>query len=124
MSRHQVYYTSCLAHSIVCTIINMWKFVSYSCTPVFLIVQLVFLSQSNVSANEFYVVADDGFNCPVNRSCETIDYYINNQTRYFVSDTIFYFLEGTHFIQPEQTLLITSVIIPRNSYTINSYFAV
>ena len=87
----------------------MWKFVSYSCTAVFLIVQLIFLSQSNVSANELYVVTDDGFNCPVNRSCETIDYYINNQIRYFVSDTIFYFLEGTHLIQPEQTLLITSV---------------
>ena len=87
----------------------MWEFMSYSSTAVFLIVQLVFLSQSNVSANEFYVVADNGFNCPVNRSCETIDYYINNQTRYFVSDTIFYFLEGTHFIQPEQTLLITLV---------------
>ena len=95
---------------LACTIINMWKFVSYSSSAVFLIVQLGFLSQSNVSANEFYVVADNGFNCPVNRSCETIDYYINNQTRYFVSDTIFYFLEGTHFIQPEQTLLITSVI--------------
>ena len=87
----------------------MWESVSYSSTAVFLVVQLVFLSQSNVSANEFYVVADNGFNCPVNRSCETIDYYINNQTRYFVSDTIFYFLEGTHFIQPEQTLLITLV---------------
>ena len=87
----------------------MRKFVNYSSSAVFLIVQLVFLSQSNVSANEFYVVADDGFNCPVNRSCETIDYYINDQTRYFVSDTIFYFLEGTHFIQPERTLLITSV---------------
>ena len=92
------------------SIINMWKFVNYSSSAVFLMVQLVFLGQSNVSANEFYVVADDGFNCPVNRSCETIDYYINNQTRYFVSDTIFYFLEGTHFIQSEQTLLITSVI--------------
>ena len=88
----------------------MWGFVSHGSTAVFLIVQLVILSQSNVSANEFYVVADNGFNCPVNRSCETIDHYINNQTRYFVSDTIFYFLEGTHFIQPEQTLLITSAI--------------
>ena len=87
----------------------MRKFVNYSSSAVFLIVQLVFLGQSNVSANEFYVVADNGFNCPVNRSCETIDYYINNQTRYLVSGAIFYFLEGKHFIQPEQTLLITSV---------------
>ena len=87
----------------------MWGFVSCGSSAVFLIVQLVLLSQSNVSANEFYVVPDNGFNCPMNRSCETINYYINYQTRYFVSDTIFYFLEGTHFIQPEQTLLITLV---------------
>ena len=41
--------------------------------------------------------------------CETLGYYMQSQNKYFLSNTVFYFLEGVHRAPPSDTLFIYGV---------------
>ena len=60
-----------------------------------------------VSASEYYVQAPDGTSCPVNTKCQELSFYTNRSDQYFVDNTIFYFLEGTHIM--EDSVVINNV---------------
>ena len=49
-----------------------------------------------ISASEYYVSAPNGAPCPPNTDCHNLSFY---SVEYFIDDTIFYFLEGTHTLQ-------------------------
>lgn len=49
-----------------------------------------------------YVTSPDGLPCPANTTCHALSFYTNHSSRYFTSNTIFYFLEGTHTLDSKQ----------------------
>ena len=79
----------------------------------FLILTTVLHTASGASteARVYYLVADNGTGCPFmeNVTCESLEYYMNDTEQYFTSNTIFYFMEGIHFIGHYQSLLIHQV---------------
>ena len=62
-----------------------------------------------VTASEYYVSAAPNEECypSTNLLCHNLSYYTANYSSYFIDDTIFYFLNGTHTLQG--TLEISSV---------------
>ena len=60
---------------------------------------VIALLASTDSATELCVVPYSHSACPCPTStCHVFDYYLNNSQQYFVSDTTFLFLEGTHTV--------------------------
>ena len=62
-----------------------------------------------VSANEYYVIAQDGKPCPegISTICQPLDFY--NDT-FFMSNTIFYFLPGIHLLRENKTLAFHNIL--------------
>ena len=62
---------------------------------------ILYIFSGYVTANEYYVTAaPNGVHCPTtDLPCHNLSYYVADYSSYFTDDTIFYFLEGTHFLQ-------------------------
>ena len=62
---------------------------------------MLYIFSGYVTANEYYVTAaPNGVHCPTtDLPCHNLSYYVADYSSYFTDDTIFYFLEGTHFLQ-------------------------
>ena len=57
---------------------------------------------------KLYVVPLDG-RCPVNLTCHLLSEYIKNSDDYFISNTTFYFLPGTHSMSAESSLMVNDI---------------
>ena len=68
---------------------------------------ILMVSEHCCTATEYYVSAADGPPCPNNTICYPLSHYVNQSHLYFTSDTVFYFMEGTHHLL--KTLWINSV---------------
>lgn len=65
---------------------------------------------SSTSANQYYVSANEGTDCPTNGlPCNDFEYYYLQFPEYFASDTVFYFLEGRHVLDHRGLLEIGNV---------------
>ena len=62
-----------------------------------LLLIVIFLTATSGVDQYHYVHPDGEQHCPHN-PCHTLAYYTRNTTQYFVSDTKFYFLPGTHYL--------------------------
>ena len=58
---------------------------------------------------ELYVLPLDG-RCPVNLTCHLLSEYIKNSDDYFISNTTFYFLPGTHSVTAESSLMVNDKV--------------
>ena len=63
-------------------------------TTVLVLIVLVFCSANGV----MYYVAPNVTDCSVNTSCNTLDYYANSAALQ-LTDSVFYFMPGVHFLQ-------------------------
>ena len=75
------------------------------------VVVIVFLLPSRQSvALEYYVAATNGSTCPSEgMECYNLSYYASQAQDYFVSDSAFIFLSGTHLLYDEQSITISNV---------------
>ena len=62
-----------------------------------MILSLSFIMVS-LSDAALYYVTEDGLDCPSNSTCKTLSFYSRVPGDYFVNDTVFHFLEGTHLL--------------------------
>ena len=59
---------------------------------------------------EYFVYPEDQTSpCARVNGCRSISYYVSNSSEYFVDDSIFYFLEGTHVIKTASVIEISDV---------------
>ena len=75
-----------------------------------MVTSLVYLLLVSLSAAEEYYVTsyNNGTDCPASeRKCEVLSYYMRDFSQYFISDTVFRFLEGTHLL--DSSLIVTGV---------------
>ena len=79
------------------------------------LVWLALLSSScslltTVTGSSYYVAAPDGAPCPNTAStCQELSFYTNQSSVYFTNNTVFYFLEGHHFLDQQDAVTITGV---------------
>ncbi len=52
----------------------------------------------SLSDAALYYVTKDGLDCPLNSTCKTLSFYSRVPGDYFVNDTVFHFLKGTHIL--------------------------
>ena len=57
---------------------------------------------------EYYVSPPNGALCPDNTVCHNLSLYVLDYRSYFINNTVFYFLEGTHVLE-QQLLLLTGL---------------
>ena len=69
-------------------------FLLLSATFVLLLTEVSFLAV----LGEVYYVAPNGTDCPANVPCNTLDYYANF-TAIQMTDSVLYFMPGTHLLQ-------------------------
>ena len=62
---------------------------------------ILYIFSGYVTGSEYYVsAAPNGEDCPrTELPCHNLFYYTTDYSSYFIDDTIFYFLEGTHILQ-------------------------
>ena len=75
---------------------------------------LAFLSSfcllTTVTGSSYYVAAPDGAPCPRKTlNCHELSFYTNQSSVYFISNTVFYFLEGHHFLDQQNLVSIQDV---------------
>ena len=75
---------------------------------------LAFLSScsllTTVTGSSYYVAAPDGAPCPRKTlNCQELSFYTNQSSVYFTSNSVFFFLEGHHFLGQEDAVNITGV---------------
>ena len=79
-----------------------------------LLLLLVFLvSLSSTTATTYYVLADGGDDCPTGNECHPLSYYTNHSDSYFTNNTLFYLMEGNHYMNE------SVVIQGKSNITIN-----
>ena len=61
------------------------------------------------SADEHYVSAPNGATCPGNSTCKDLSFYLADPDIYFTDNTIIYFLEGTHYIEDKELIIIGDI---------------
>ena len=62
--------------------------------------------------NTYYVVVPDGASCPSSSSsssCQELSHYISQPSVFFSNNTVFYFLEGHHMLDPLHLVMISGV---------------
>ena len=58
---------------------------------------------------EYYVKPDAGSVCPDDKACETLSFFVTQKENFFRSNTIFYFLDGTHILNQPSLIEIDDV---------------
>ena len=87
--------------------VNLWY---CACLQFSLVLLLITEFSRKSSANEFYVAAPNGAPCPLNTTCHKLSFYTSQlDMGYFVSNTIFYFLEGTHELTNHRHFVIANI---------------
>ena len=71
---------------------------------------LLTLANNHVCSSSIVYVKPDHYHthCP-GEPCHPLSYYVQQVSRYFVSNTTMVFLDGTHFIETMQPVVITNV---------------
>ena len=73
--------------------------------PHFYITAFLLLTSSH--CHVYYVKEPNGAGCPDNSAdCHELAFYTNQTDRYFTSNTIFYFLEGTHVLEENELVIV------------------
>ena len=70
---------------------------------------VLFTLACSTQADVHYVVARNGSSCPAHTMCHELSYYTNQPNQYFISNTILYFLEGTHELAINGHLVVEGV---------------
>ena len=74
-----------------------------------LLVALFYLL-SLTGGDEYYVFSPNNpHDCPIDLPCHNLSFYTNNSELYFINNTIFYFLEGTHTLEQDELMVISDV---------------
>lgn len=73
-----------------------------------LTVLLLVIVITQVTSTEYYIILTSG-SCPPGQTCHTIDILANQSKEYLTSDTVLYFVEGTHILEERQLVLVDDV---------------
>ena len=81
----------------------------YRMTMTVLILALLLAVASLSLAEDHYVSAHNGKDCPVDSDCHSLSYYLSDPELYFTSNTRITFLKGTHLLDREEPVKISQV---------------
>ena len=79
---------------------------------VLLVLSTIAISTSCFAEHIYYVTPSLDKACPSTASsetCQTLGHYVNRSGHYFQSDTTFYFLNGTHWLNVEEVVTIMGI---------------
>ena len=77
-------------------------------TAVLLLVFNAVFFSSILASNQVYVVTPDQ-SCPPDHECHNLSHYVAQSTVYFTSNTTLIFLSGEHYLDRQETVVITGV---------------